>query len=1310
MPARLRLAPKHSSWRRFLPSPLPLLTAAASLWLASCDVFDRDLGDNTVGSSNLSEAPLDSLAGGWSRDSISANLQIFASPQTLKAGHRDQSDITVRVFDRNHNPLSGQVVRFAAERGGISARDTTDDQGEAHATFSPIAQNTDIRLLAGTEIDGKMQFTGLTISLRGVSVRIKSNATDTLVGKAIPLEVLVTDGDGEAVSGAKLSLEGAQTLSGVTDGSGILRTTVTRNDIGTVRVRASALGAADSLTVGFFAGSVGTRNSNLSLYVDPGRIAAAEGATGLVNAILYDDRHNPVVGKTIAFSASHGRIGPSAQTDEKGVATVTFFSTSQNVDVTVSATASLGDSLKNALATVSLTGLTVAVQPATQDALLNDSITLTVRVKDGLGKPVADAPVVIRNASPSNGRTNASGLLTVKSAAATEQMLVMTASALGAADTVKLFFWKNIPKDTLISRPSVGNLRIFVEPPRLLASNTDEGKVRVVAFDALNNPIAGRQVRFTANAGIITQVDTTDARGEATATLRAVPINTNARVTATMSVEDSSLSVATVVTFEGLRVEVLPSVQNAVINTTVPVTLRLTDGAGVPVPDATIFFGDAPSLGKTNGAGLLQTALTSGSQRRVTLKASALGAVDSGFVDFWTVLPGKPQIVDSIRELRIFSSRSQLRADNSDFAVITVILSKDGNNPAVGETIKFSSNLGIIGSSAVIDSAGRAQITLRSVPINGTCRVTATAVGRNLSASTEVLFSGVALQLLPVKTDFKIGEDAVIDAFLKDGSGNPIGGDAVNFTASGASALFSNDLNAYTVTLNPLGQAQVRVRSATAGPVKVKALSLNTADSVTLRFSNNTLTLATDKSSLGIAGNDSVRITATYVDGNNNAVVGTPIRFATTAGLITVATVNTDNNGRAVTYLKAATFSGMATVQATAAGGTAQTQIAFNAGSAAKVTLEITPDNIAVNGGLATLRAIVVDAQGNRISGQDVSFRILQGPGGGETIVKPVSQAQSGVALSQLQAGTVPSTYRGVSVEVRVGTFADTSKLTLSGPARTITISRPEDDSITVPKGGNSNPSTFAFNVGAVVQDINGNPVADGTEIHFSAVVTGMAIRRLLNDGWTGLGTSGAGSVERKPRYKTFYQDIPFEDINNNKAYDPGIDLNIDFDPTRAARGEDINGDGQFDWSAIAHTYWYDFNNNGICDSGIAEDPNPFLVPLDSVTIYHDLNNDGQLNPSEVIGGGSCNDQPASGDFPYHFWETRRFLANLPFTDNDFAVVIPTSAVTKGGIAEVQLSYPRQVAQRLFVTVNAEVNGIRDKDGERFILPKIVGQ
>lgn len=1308
-----------SSMMRLRDGSAILAAAGLGLFLFSCNLSDKDLGDGPIGPGTGSG--LDTST--WVRDSISGNMRIFATPQTLKAGNKARSTISVQVIDANHNPLRRRLVKFAASLGTITATDTTDEDGMATATYTGVPRNAEAHILASADVGDSTAVVGTSVQLQGLTVTVAPLSFDTLIDQAVPVTVTVRDGEGEPVAAAAVKLQGAAAPDGVTDGAGQFRTTVKSADEKEAKVTASALGAEGSATVGFWKSPFFARSRTLLLFADPPRIPAANGEAANIKAILYDENHNPVAGKRVTFSASQGLITPSDITDSAGAARAVFQGFAQNADAIITASYAQGDSVRVATTTVTLAGVQIEVKPAVEEAVAGDTVPVSIHVRDAKGQALPDVQLTLKGLLQSSLRTNPSGTATAYATSASLATVAVSASALGAGDSATLVFLKELPTGNVISKPAVGNLRIFVDRSKLKASNTDETPVRVIAFDKFNNPLAGRLVRFTANYGIITASDTTNDRGEATATYRAVPYNTDVRITASVTVEDSTLAVATTVTLTGLEVEVRPQTTDALLNATVPVSIRVLDGSGNPVPDVTVKFNGNPGFGTTDGDGIFRTAVTSGTQKRILINAEALGAQDTGFVDFWTTLPGKTTGgTDEIRKLRIFSSRSQLRADNSDFAVVTVILTNENNNPAQGEVVKFTSDLGIITQTATVDSAGRATAILHSAPVNGTCKVEATAVGRNLSASTEIVFSGVTLQLSAAQTDLKVGELASLEASLKDASGNPIGGDAVAFTLSGAGT-FDNGGAAYNTVLRPDGKALVRVNAKQAGTIVARAAALNTGDSITLRFSNNTLTLSSRRDTLSVAG-DTVTVTATYLKGDGSAASGQVLVFGANAGSLTRDSVVTDGNGRATTVFRSASFSGTATIQVSSPGGAARKDIVMVPGAGRKVKLTITADNIAVNGGVAQLRAEVRDANDNLVTGQNVNFRILKGPGGGERIPTPLVAAQAGVALARLEAGSIASAYRGVLVEASLDPSSadpaskDTSKLTISGPAHIVTVSRPEDDTITVPEGGFIDESVFGFNVGAVVQDINGNRVADGTEVHFSAVVSGLAIGMRLLDHWEGLIDSsggviiGTGQSSAKPVYKLRLFDIlPFEDINNNYKYDPGIDLDLDDNDAVLRRGEDRDGDGRFDYNPDTMDTWFDFNHNGRCDAGVGEND---TVVVKGKVIWADLYPDGFRNRSEVIvdrGAPGCS-LPTDGagnvlDYPYAQWEARDYLALMKFRDNDFAVTVDVSAVTKDGVAQAKLRYPRQFARRLFVTLNAEANGVRDRDGERFILPQI---
>jgi hypothetical protein len=127
---------------------------------------------------------------------------------------------------------------------------------------------------------------------------------------------------------------------------------------------------------------------------------------------------------------------------------------------------------------------------------------------------------------------------------------------------------------------------------------------------------------------------------------------------------------------------------------------------------------------------------------------------------------------------------------------------------------------------------------------------------------------------------------------------------------------------------------------------------------------------------------------------------------------------------------------------ASTSAGNAVKKVNFISAPAKAIKLTVSPDNIGVNGGVATLKAIVTDSNSNMVSGSEVNFKILKGPGGGEYIDKPLVASQNGIAHAQLFAGSVASQYRGCLVSASIGSIADTAKLTISGEPYAITVSR----------------------------------------------------------------------------------------------------------------------------------------------------------------------------------------------------------------------------------------------------------------------------
>jgi hypothetical protein len=879
----------------------------------------------------------------------------------------------------------------------------------------------------------------------------------------------------------------------------------------------------------------------------------------------------------------------------------------------------------------------------------------------------------------------------------------------------------------------------------------------------------------------------TDQTGSVSVMLTSSQVNGTCRVTAVAPRYHDTACVDIV--FSGVHISLTSNVANnnnhIRVNDTATVTGQLLDGSNNVIirGDSMTFiatagrFADNSDTSRTqiDYTGRASVRLTTPTVGAVTVYALSLGMRDSIAITFDSV--SVPPVTS--RKFHLYSSKTQLKADNSDTATITATVVDSLGHPATGDSITFTCNIGIIDAFAIVDENGDAKVKLRAQQINGTCIITATDEKTSDTASTAVTFSGITLSLASDVTALSIGDNATVTATLKDGSGNAIGGDAVVFVTK-TPGLFENGSTTFRAFLDPTGTASVKVTSDSSGLIAVSATCLNAGDTVNVIFTNNAVSLRsaasltnnTPRDTLVVGGRDTTLLIDSVSDGSGQPVNNTIVHFYTNAGTILDAIDTTGANGKAYARLISANFSANATVWATCASGTAAHTVVFVAAAIKSIKLTVTPDNISVNGGVATLTATVWDVNDNLVNMADINFRILKSPGGGETIDKPMATTQNGQATAQLLAGSRPSMYRAVLVSASIGPIADTVKLTISGEPYAISVAYPQEDTVQVPNGGHLNPATFDFNMGAVVVDINGNPVADGTRVNFSCIVSGMAVHERKFVKWAGIGSS-----EEKSAVMTYaVRDVPFEDINNNYKMDEN-DLTLDYNDAVASRGDDVNGDGRCDFNPDSNDLWIDFNGNGkvdtasvgtpvidstprldstivrVCKDTIIRDTvritpdtlvldttivichlvyqkdtvgwiydtsytntfsgcEPYII-VDGVKVWADLYPDGVWNSSELVrdvNGNGRYDAPAGGD--RRWWELEClpywFKQRFDFDHNDFGVAIPTSATTTGGVANVELTYPRQLARRLIVSVNVESNGVRDKSGARFVLPVIV--
>jgi hypothetical protein len=180
-------------------------------------------------------------------------------------------------------------------------------------------------------------------------------------------------------------------------------------------------------------------------------------------------------------------------------------------------------------------------------------------------------------------------------------------------------------------------------------------------------------------------------------------------------------------------------------------------------------------------------------------------------------------------------------------------------------------------------------------------------------------------------------------------------------------------------------------------------------------------------------------ITVTATDANNVAVSGAVVSFATSAGTLAVTSATTGANGQATATLSATGLAASTaiTVTATSAGISGKTTVTV-ATTTQTLTLSTSVPQIPSASGSApaTIKALVVDANNNVVSGTTVNF---QASSGALTVTQAVTDA-TGTAIATLGAGT-SQLDRNITVTATAGSSTATIQVAVVGT--TLTVSGP---------------------------------------------------------------------------------------------------------------------------------------------------------------------------------------------------------------------------------------------------------------------------
>ncbi|MBN1756684.1 MAG: Ig-like domain-containing protein [Chitinispirillaceae bacterium] len=553
-------------------------------------------------------------------------------------------------------------------------------------------------------------------------------------------------------------------------------------------------------------------------------------------------------------------------------------------------------------------------------------------------------------------------------------------------------------------------------------------------------------------------------------------------------------------------------------------------------------------------------------------------------------------------------------ADGVTKGAVQVFIKNKSGNPVVGDFINFTTTAGVITARSETDEDGKAVAVLTSDRRNITATVTATLESdHSKTLSTTVVFKGVELTAAANPPSIRSNgiDSTKIKITLMDAARIPIMGERFNISKQQASTILA-PLDSVT---DNNGEATCVVTGTGSGQDTLQISSAGAIASVVINYSANILVIDTAAGQACIAdSSDSTLITAVYLKGGNESapISNATVDISVTAGTldtIFARTLTTNSQGKISFYMRNPHFAVTATIFGLARSSSELTTGIFNLYFKANVvkTIDIsgTPEVIATDGGRAKIDAYAFDNLGNRVKDAKISFNIVNGPSGGEYLDPPVAiTGDDGKATTYLVSGKTPSTHR--QVWITAGSFStvksDTVKFTIAGPPKYINIG------YNILKGTNKNDGTFGLPCAAIVTDVNGNPVADGTEVTFSLKISGYVTYRKTSQWNRDVDESWAFcyyEIDSVPHV------LPFEDFNDNYRLDPGEDRNRD---GIANRGEDINGDGIFNPGPA----FEDINGDGIrqCDFNT---PVEFLNLCGTELLFSDFNKNGKFDPVEPL-------------------------------------------------------------------------------------------
>lgn len=978
----------------------------------------------------------------------------------------DMSVLTVTVKDANGNLVNNAKVSFnVSGKGSATPSPATTSNGIATVQLTSTEAGI-VTVTATTDADATGKQTSVTFRADVGTAKIdslsasrdsdvKANGTDSSIVNAT-----VRDANGNLVDGAKVFFttsagKGKLSQTSATTVNGVATTVLTSLSAETITVTATTNvdSTGKQAAVSFIADSDTATIADLNASRTE-NVTANGQDSAMVTATVKDAQGNLVNGATVTFKVSDGdgKLSPTSAISQNGIATAQLTSTKADISTVTAVTdfdkmgKQTSVSFMADLATAKVASLSAT---RTEGIIANgtDSTTLVATIKDANGN-LASGVHVNFSVLKGKGDLQATGI-TVNGIASVD--MVSTRAEMNTVTAVTLFDTQ--VNETLsisfIADLSTAKIEHFTASrvSNVLANMSDSSELNAIVTDANGNHVKQADVFFNVdgNGNLSVKAAKTNDEGYATVNLtnRTAELST---VTATTDADKTGKNttvgfIADRTTAKVVSFTAFPPTAVANGYSAITLTAVVTDAYNNPVSQVPVIIGDAYMLMTTDSDGKVSEEFTS--TNAVTETLLAITETDPNGQQVTVTFVADAQTA-SIATLTA-TPASGIKADGKATSTIDVTV-KDANGNAVANeevTFRVTGNADLSPSTVKTNGKGAATVTLKSATA-GSTTLTAVTAFDTTGKQTAVSFIADADtakidSLIPSRTDnvkADGSDSSVITATVKDANGNRVNGAKVTFTVTGGKLAEDS-----VTTVDGIASVQLTSLSAESITVTATVGADSTGKQTSVLFKADPATATIDSlipsrsSDVKANGTDHSVLTATVKDANGNLVSGVTVSFKINVGNGTLSQNSaTTVNGLATVELMSRTAA-ITTVRAHTETDTnfKEAAVSFIADSTTvkidTLTASRSSDVTANGADRSVISARLRDANGNPVSGFDVTFTVTSGEG---VLAKTTRSNVNGVATANLtsrsaSSSTVTATIDGDSIgkQVSVSFVAD---------------------------------------------------------------------------------------------------------------------------------------------------------------------------------------------------------------------------------------------------------------------------------------------